>query len=215
MGQLKMGILSDFRKKIGTVVGQRWRGGLYTTRAYVGKIRNPRTEKQQLHRARFSAMGKMGSAMRKILNQGYKQLIAGKPTTPIAEFVKLNLGACEATTPDSVTIDYSAISIADGSAPEVQFGSPLFDTPLTVEVSFTPNTDDPEADATDTVFLAVYNPEDGRSIMSEGAARSAASASVTVPGSWNGVKVHVWGFVVCKDEKRVSRSTYIGSGNIS
>ena len=209
-----MGILSDFKNKIGTVVGRHWKSWKYTTSAYVREVKNPRTEAQQLQRARFAAIGALTSAFLPAIMEGFNKLARRLVLTEGNVFVKKNIGAVEATTPDSVTIDYSAITIAEGRLPEVQFGSPLFDTPLTVEVTFTPNTDDPEADAYDTVHLFVYNPEEGRGILSEGAARSAATASVQVPGSWNGVKVHVWGYVV-NDKGICSHSTYIGNGNIS
>lgn len=209
-----LGILGTFKNKVGTVVGRHWKNWKWTMAAYVRNVKNPRTEDQLLQRARFAAIGGMVSAFLPAITMGFRKLAQQLTLTEGNVFVKLNIGAVEATTPDSVTIDYSAIEISRGRLPEVQFGSALFDTPLTVEVSFTPNTDDPEADAHDTVHLLVYNPEDGRSIFSEGAARSAASTSVPVPGSWNGVKVHVWGFVV-NDKGVCSRSTYIGSGNIS
>ena len=213
MGLLRMGILSDFKNKIGTVVGRHWKSWKYTTSAYVREVKNPRTEAQQLQRARFAAIGAMSSAFLPAIMEGFNQLARRLVLTEGNVFVKRNIGAVEATSPTSVTIDYSAITVSEGRLPEVQFGSPDFDTPLTVEVSFTGNTDDPEADAADTVHIFAYNAEDGRGILSEGAARSAGSASVTVPGSWNGVKVHVWGYVV--NAKGIcSRSTYIGSGNI-
>lgn len=209
-----LGILGTFKNKVGTVVGRHWKNWKWTMAAYVRNVKNPRTEAQQFQRARFAAIGGMCSAFLPAIAIGFRKLARQLTLTEGNVFVKMNIGAVEATTPDSVTIDYSAIQVAKGRLPEVQFGSPLFDTPLTVEVSYTPHTDDPEADAADTVLLFVYNPEDGRGILSEGAARSAGSASVTVPGSWNGVKVHVWGFVT-DDKGLCSRSTYIGSGNIS
>lgn len=209
-----MGILGTFKNKVGTVVGRHWKNWKWTIAAYTRFVKNPRTEQQLLNRAKFAALGSMSQAFLPAIMIGFNKLARRLTLTEGNVFVKRNYGAVEATTPDSVTIDYSAIKVSDGRLPEVLFGSPNFDTPLTVEAAFTPNSDDPQASVEDTVYLFVYNSEDGRGVMSEGAARSTASTSVTVPGSWNGVKVHVWGFVV--DKKGLcSRSTYVGSGNIS
>ncbi len=213
MAKINWGILDGFIGKVGTVVGAFWKGKP-VMRAYRRQTRDKRSEAQLLHRARFAAIGGMTSAFLAAIRIGFHAVAQRMHITEGDYFVKTNIGAVEATTPDSVTVDYTALKVSQGRLPEVQFGSPLFDTPLTVEVSYTPNTDDPEADVSDTVLLFVYNPEDGRGILSEGAARSAASASVTVPGSWNGVKVHVWGFVT-DGAGSCSRSSYVGSGNIS
>ena len=220
MGKMKMGILSDFRNKIGTVVGQRWRAGQYTTRAYVKDVRNPRTHAQQLQRAKFSTLGKLASAFQVVCEMGFRPLLSSKPTTAIGEFVSRNKGAVHANTVDSVTIDYADLVVAAGGLVNVRFGTPQFDTPLQVDVSFTDNMGSGVHTAlTDLVYLYVYCPDAQCGILSDPVQRSEHSISANVPAYWNGMKVHVYGFTVGSDTNRkyngrVSDSTYIGTGNI-
>ena len=220
MGKMKMGILGDFRNKIGTVVGQRWRAGQYTTRAYVKDVRNPNTPKQQLQRAKFSTLGRLAAEFQVACETGFRPLLSSKPTTAVAEFVKRNSGAVHANTVDSVTIDYADLVIAHGGLTNVRFGTPQFDTPQQVDVSFADNMGSGiYTSLDDLVYLFVYCPDAKCGILSEPVQRDERSVSCDVPAYWNGMKVHVYGFTVGADHDkkytgRVSPSTYIGTGNI-
>ena len=217
---MKMGILSDFRNKIGTVVGQRWRAGQYTTRAYVKDVRNPRTTKQQLQRAKFATLGRLASEYQVASELGFRPLLSSKPTTAVAEFVKRNSGAVHANTVDSVTVDYADLIIAAGGLTNVRFGTPQFDSPGQVDVSFTENMGSGVHTAlTDLVYLFIYCPDAKCGLLSDPVQRSERSISVNTPAYWNGMKVHVYGFTVGADSDkkytgRVSDSMYIGTGNI-
>ena len=220
MGKMKMGILGDFRNKIGTVVGQRWRAGQYTTRAYVKDVRNPNTAKQQLWRARFKTLGRLAAEFQVACETGFRPLLSSKPTTAVAEFVKRNSGAVHANTVDSVTIDYADLVVAAGGLVNVRFGTPQFDTPQQVDVSFADNMGSGiYTSLDDLVYLFVYCPDAKCGILSEPVQRSERRVSCDVPAYWNGMKVHVYGFTVGADHDkkytgRVSPSTYIGTGNI-
>ncbi len=220
MGKMKMGILGDFRNKIGTVVGQRWRAGQYTTRAYVKDVRNPNTAKQQLWRARFKTLGTLGTEFQVATELGFRAILDKKPTTAIGEFVRRNKEAVHANTVDSVTIDYADLVIAHGGLTNVRFGTPQFDTPQQVDVSFADNMGSGiYTSLDDLVYLFVYCPDAQCGILSEPVQRSERSVSCDVPAYWNGMKVHVYGFTVGADHDkkytgRVSTSTYIGTGNI-
>ena len=217
---MKMGILGDFRNKIGTVVGQRWRAGQYTTRAYVKDVRNPNTPKQQLQRAKFSTLGRLAAEFQVACETGFRPLLSSKPTTAVAEFVSRNKGAVHANTVDSVTIDYADLVIAHGGLTNVRFGTPQFDTPQQVDVSFADNMGSGiYTSLDDLVYLFVYCPDAKCGILSEPVQRSERSVSCDVPAYWNGMKVHVYGFTVGADHDKkytghVSDSVYIGTGNI-
>ena len=219
MGKMRMGILGDFRNKIGTVVGQRWRAGMYTTRAYVKDVRNPKTQAQQLQRAKFATAGELGSAMLAAIDRGFANVLAKKPTTAVGLFVQLNKAAIHANSPDSVTVDYADLILAKGSLTGVIFGAPHFDTPDTVEVSFDANDGTYKAGGDDKVRIAVYCPDAKAMVVSDVAKREDHTISTTVPSSWNGMKVHVWGFVEgnTPDMNNVglmSNSVYVGTGTI-
>jgi signal transduction histidine kinase len=119
----------------------------------------------------------------------------------------------------SQAIDYSGITLCDGPLPTVGFNAPNFDTPGQVTVSFNANLDINSASADDKVFVFVYCPDAGQGILSPEVKRNDGSTKVTVPEMWNGLKVHLWGFVYSdklnrKRPNSVSTSNYLGSGNI-
>lgn len=217
MGTLRWGILGNPIGKIGTIVGQKWRGGLYTVRAYTARVGNPNTNAQMQIRRRFAAAGDVGGAMLSGLQLGFANILSKRPTTPVAQFVKVNWDAFHTDGGGSVTIDYSYLVIAQGALPRVLFGAPQFDNPLQVDVNFTANADSPHATANDKVYVLVYCPDARSAILSTGVARSTETIAVTCPAYWNGMKVHVWGFAVggSPDNKGiVSDSTYVGTGNL-
>ena len=180
----------------------------------------PNTAKQQLWRARFKTLGTLGSEFQVACELGFRAILDKKPTTAIGEFVRRNKEAVHANTVDSVTIDYADLVIAHGGLTNVRFGTPQFDTPQQVDVSFADNMGSGNyTSLDDLVYLFVYCPDAQCGILSEPVQRSERSVSCDVPAYWNGMKVHVYGFTVGADHDkkytgRVSPSTYIGTGNI-
>jgi hypothetical protein len=219
MGIPTKGILAPFKNRIGTVVGRRWRAGLWTMNSYQAEVKNPKTEAQQLLRMRFAAAGRLASAFVDCLDVSLYYFLRHHPTTQVGEFVKRNLPCITATSLDSLNIDYSGITLCDGPLPTVGFNAPNFDTPGQVTVSFNANLDINSASADDKVFVFVYCPDAGQGILSPEVKRNDGSTKVTVPEMWNGLKVHLWGFVYSdklnrKRPNSVSTSNYLGSGNI-
>jgi len=218
--------------KLGPAVGSMWKGrNVY--RAYNPFVKNPRTEKQLLVRARFKTMADLARAFAQATNFGYKRLANNLHTTTRGLFHRDNWPAVHANTPDSVTIEYADLVCAKGDLTPVRFGTPQFDTPQQIDVSFNRDvfgnaTDD------DIVILFAYCPDAKCGVMSPTtgqsvAKRSDGSVSLDVPAYWNGMKVHVWGFAITSVDEptyidayggyiypnTVSDSLYIGTGNIS
>lgn len=219
MGIPTKGILAPFKNRIGTVVGRRWRAGLWTMNSYQGEVKNPRTEAQEIQRMRFAAAGRLASAFVDCIDVSLYYFLRHHPTTQVGEFVKRNLPHVTATSLDSLNIDYSGITLCDGPLAPVAFSAPNFDTPNSVKVSYNANLEITSASADDKVFVFVYCPDAQAGILSEEVKRNDGSVTVNVPAMWNGLKVHLWGFVYSdknnhKRPNSVSTSTYIGSGNI-
>lgn len=217
--------------KLGPAVGFMWKGrNVY--RAYNPFVKNPNTEKQQLHRAIFKTIADLSNRFAVAINHGYKQKANNEHTTTRGLFLKDNMPFVHANTVDSVTIDYADLIVARGSMHCPRFGTPQFDTPQHVDVSF--NTDLLGCStADDKIAVFVYCPDAKAGILSplSGASmvkRSAGSVSVVVPAYWSGMKVYVWGFAIAGvDEptyiddyggwmypQMASDSVYIGMGNI-
>jgi hypothetical protein len=213
MAKICLGILDGFIGKVGTVVGSFWKGKA-VMRAYKKKVHDRGSKKQVEQRMRFATIGSLSSAFLDALRLGLHAEAQKRRITEADLFVKKNLQAVEFTWPDTIDVDYTLLELAAGSLGEVSFGSPQFDEPLTVAVSFGANSDLPGVSEDDQVYLFVYNPGDGRGLLSQAVRRNAGSVSITVPNAWNGETVHVWGFAV-NAAGVSSNSHYIGNGSIS
>lgn len=172
--------------------------GRVQMRSKAEKFTDANTKKQQAVRTRFLAITSLAKAFSKTA-LGLSIVAKQKKLTWRNMFTKVNYGATEATIGnDSVTADtdFTLLEVSRGDNPEVSWGSPNFDDPLTVKATFSKNTDLPGADDKDLVYLLVYNPADNRTIISDPVTRdvNGSTVSVTVPNSWNGETVHVWGF---------------------
>ena len=210
------GYLSPIRNKLGNAVGRKWRT-LDVLAVYNGRPRNPRTEAQQINRTIFGAAASLARAFSGAVKIGFKGICAGTPIPERSMFIKKNWSAFACDTPGAASVSYSDLTIAEGTLPEAQFGSPSFADPLTVECSMTDTSDIDGASPTDKVYIFVYSPEAGAGMLGDVKVRVDESIACTVPAYWNGHRVHVWGFAVGNgtDNKGViSNSRYLGTGTI-
>lgn len=162
------------------------------------KFTDANTKKQQAVRTRFLAITSLAKAFSKSA-LGLSIVAKRKKITWRNMFIKMNYGATTANNaPGAITADtdFTVVEVSRGDNPKVSFGSPNFDDPLTVKATFMPNSDLPGANEDDVVYLIVYNPADNTSIISDPVRRGSGSGTITitVPNSWNGETVHVWGF---------------------
>lgn len=225
MAILKTGYLSPFKNKLGNGVGRRWRN-LNVIAEYNGTPRNPRTTEQRKQRAVFSVLSNLSRAFKSTLGDSLGGICEGTKTFPRAKFISLNHGVATAATPDSVNVVYGDIVVARGGVPPASFGAPQFDTPQTVEVGFGTNAFKaayPNANPADLKCRLVVFCIDAELAVFGDTAGDLNTASVLVPNYWNGMKVHVYGYLryVGDDMPEyglkkgdVSDSIYIGTGNI-
>lgn len=217
MAKVNLGILDGFVGKVGTVVGSFWKGKP-VMRAYVRHSHSGESQAQALVRTRFGAIGNLSSAFLNAIRQGFGNEARAKKMTEVDIFVKENWPMVTASVPGTATVDYTGVVIAKGSLTGVTFGEPGFDNPLEVTVDITPNTEAFDADASDLVYVFLYCPDLSASILAAPVTRATASITLTVPNTWNGQRVYLWGFTVGDatfNQGKVSKSSYIGSGNIS
>ena len=208
------GYMGDQIGKLGTAVGRRWKGKMVYS-AYQGRVRNPRTESQRLVRARLALLSQTGSQLMPVIGVSLAAWARQRQTTELCGFVKLNYSGVAGSTADSVELNTEGIVLSRGGLRGVDFGTPVFDTPGTVQVSVADSwLGVYGTSASDTVMLAAYCPDAGTSTLSDGTARRGdSSVSLAVPSGWQGQKVHVWGFVTGASGK-VSNSVYVGAGNV-
>ncbi len=99
--------------------------------------------------------------------------------------------------------------------------TPDFDTESQVTVQFDAVAGVTNSGSDDKVYLFVYQPDTGQSVLSTPVKRSERSITVAVPSEWSGMRVHLYGFVVGATESKemntfcmVSPTTYVGTGDI-
>lgn len=210
---MAQGILGGFRNKVGTVIGFFWKGKA-VMRGY--KDLGPKStysEEQLIVQTRFGALGKMALVLLEAITAGFYKVAGRKKMTASNIFVKKNWEMIHSTVPGIATIDYPELILSQGDLHNVDFGTPSFDDPLEIEVTY--STVSPRDDSNDKVYLVAYTPDANESIMSEAVKRDVGRISMAVPSHWNGLKVYVWGMTQsAKDKKAYSDSTYVGSGNI-
>lgn len=223
MSKNAKGVLGQQVGKVGPVVARKFRN-LDVYSAYQPNVKNPRTSKQQLNRLRFATISRLAHGFGCAVRLGFGAAVRGTKESMRNRFTKVNIPYVEASGIDSVSIDFTALVVAQGGLCPVHFSTPLFDTPKSVLVNFDEmNANACQKTANDKVYVVVYSPDANLAVVGEGVERSAKSATVNVPSNWNGTKVHVWGFVRNDGEANTefniaagecSDSQYIGSGTI-
>lgn len=210
---MAQGILGGFRNKVGTVIGFFWKGKA-VMRGY--KDLGPKsnyTEGQLLVQTRFGALGKLAVVLLDAITLGFYKRGAQKKMTASNIFIKKNWEMTHSTVPGIATIDYPELVLSMGKLHNVDYGTPSFDNPLEIEVTYSPVS--PLDDSNDKVYMVAYSPDANEALVSEAANRDTGRINMTVPSHWNGLKVHVWGYTQsATDGKLVSDSSYIGTGNI-
>ena len=209
------------RNKVGNIVNY-IRAGQMISRAYVAKIRNPKTPEQVLARARFTELTKLAKGLAPALSIGFygtaDALVSGRNV-----FIKKNYRIISGDDPDDLSVGYDEMVVADGGGVNVEFGAADFASPLKVKVSWSnPFAAVPSANSDDKVYIVVYCPGVGYSVMKEAGTRNSGGdpVEVDIPSFMQGQKVHVYGFVVGSKnntgfENVPSKSNYIGFGIIS
>lgn len=225
MAILKTGYLSPFKNKLGNGVGRRWRN-LNIIAEYNGTPRNPRTTEQQKQRAVFRVLSSISRAFKSTLDDSLGGICEGTKTFPRAKFISLNKGVATAANPSSVNVVYGEIVVARGGVPPATFMAPQFDTPQAVEVDFGTHAFKaayPNANPADLMCrLVIFCPDANLAVFGD-TKGDLSTASVIVPQYWNGMKVHVFGYLRYLGDDMpeyglkkgdVSDSLYIGTGNI-
>ena len=215
MGKINQGILDGFNGKVGTVVGYKV-NGKKVMRAYVDKIRNPRTSLQMDNRLRFKTLAQLASAFLSATTIGLECVAKSLRHTVSNSFMRVNQAAVSATGGEA-EVDYGSLTCSLGGMPQVAFGNASFAEPQRVGVTFSPDADMSRTDAQDKVYLLVYQPDTNQGLLSAPVLRTTGTLTLRLPASWTGMTVHVYGFAVGDGRNNLglrSDSSYVGTGNV-
>lgn len=209
MGTYNKGILGAFSGKVGPVVGASWRGK-EVLRSLPKKTGRPATETQAKQRLKFSTITVFLSPLYPILSRYYGSNAGEKTRINLAMSYHMK----EAMVYNDPVYDmvYNKVQISKGDLPGVEGGAIASTVANTVDITWTDNSGQGEADTTDVLIAAIYEPTTKTTIYSLSVApRSAAAGAIIVPTVLTGLTVQVWVAFASSDEKRYATSSYLGS----
>ena len=207
MAKQNYGINDGYRGTVGTVIGYQWRGQ-WCLRSRPRHVRNPRTPRQMAARGLFSLVSQLAARMRSALRLGMRTEALKIHHTDCNHFMSLN-APCFSLSDNRLQVDYANLLVAVGPVAPVGFAAPSAGTSL-ITVPFERNPLHLCSSGDDEVYLYAYCPEAGEGVLSMPATRRSKSVRITLPERWQGMAVHLYGFVT--DYKgRASETVYIGA----
>lgn len=217
MSKIEQGILGGFSGKTGPVVG-------YIRKGYCGmriykRHNKSNTLAQQKVRLAFAKSVELQYQFYSAVRSGLEKSAKGQDVSIGNYFVEKNFFNVTVDNRLDTHVDWQGLVIAEGKLPEVSFDVIDFSRPNTVKVGFSSNMQVEGASATDQVFLYVFCEQLGMGVKSvPPAERQDGVISIEVPASFNGLKVHVYGWCVGRSVQMAdvpSNSAYLGYGIIS
>ena len=206
MSKNTQGYLGPQIGKLGPAVGFLWKGrNIY--RSHNPFVRNPKTPAQVEARAKFKLLAQTARLLSPAINLGYAYKADAERNTTRALFTRDNyhLLSYDQGQPD---IDMTLLSLADGPLTPVAFGTPsLSDLTLTVPIANSYSGIGCALDS-DRVHLLVANRTKDMAILVS-AARTDTQLQASLPDTFSGTQVELYGFVTTS----VTEPTFIPAYN--
>ncbi len=213
MGTYNKGIIGAFSGKVGPVVGASWRGK-EILRSLPKKSNRIATPEQALHRMKFTAVISFLNPIHPIIsryygnNQGEKSRINRAMSYHMKEVVQY--------ADPEYTFAYNKVQVSKGYLPGIEGGTVASSIANTLTFSWNDNSGQGEAQATDALVVAVYEPSSKQWVYSLSVAnRNTTTGSLVLPPTFNGTTVEVWVLFASVDEKKYATSTYLGNVLVS
>lgn len=212
MGTYIKGVLGGFSGKVGPVIGVRWRGK-NVMRSLPTPSNLPPTEAQEVQRIKFSRVSKFLFPLRQIIGMFFGQPTADKSRYNLATSYHLKEAV---TVVNNVgEIDYSKVLISRGDLQGVQGTTLAAAANQVLQLSWTDNSGQPMANATDQLYVVCYAPtQNWYELFTPAGERQDASITVTLPNYFVGETVQVWATFVNINAGIAATSSYLGTATI-
>lgn len=211
MAKYEVGVLGNFDGKVGTVVGASWRGIPYM-RHKGRKSKKPRSQAQLEHQAKFKSVSKFVKAVSKLLMACYRD--SPEQTGVNHAFSDIYAKALTGVYP-AYSLDYSKISVSKGVLFNADGPAAAAAGTGIVKFTWSDNTDNNLALATDKAVLVAYCPELEQAVYTlQGAARSAGTDNLNMK-NFAGKVVETWIAFMSANGQEVSSSIYTGQLTVS
>lgn len=213
MGTYNKGILGAFSGKVGPVVGATWRGK-DVMRSLPKKTNRLATAFQQQQRSKFSMTTEFLSGVQPVIKR-YFGSDTGLKTRRNQAMSYLMKEAIVFNDPN-YEWDYTKILISKGDLLGINNGAVTAGTGQNLDFTWTDNSGQGEAAATDQLVVVVYEPTSKATVYSLNAGdRSGESATLSLPNFLSGLEVQVWSTFVSTDDKLFATSLYLGAVTVS
>lgn len=209
MGTYNKGIIGAFSGKVGPVVGASWRGK-DVLRSLPRKTGRVATETQALQRLKFSTVIAFLNPLYPLLSRYYGSNAGEK--TRLNQAMSYHIKEAMVYNDPVFDFVFTKVQISKGDLLGVQAGAVTSTVANTVTFTWTDNSGQGQALATDQLIAAIYEPTTKTTIYSLAvAARSAGTGAIIVPAALVGLTVEVWAGFASVDEKKYATSSYLGS----
>lgn len=209
MGTYNKGILGAFSGKVGPVVGATWRGK-EVMRSLPKKSNRLATTFQQQQRSKFTMTTEFLGGVQPVIKR-YFGSDSGLKTRRNQAMSYLMKEAIVFNDPN-YEWDYTKILISKGDLLGINNGAVTAGTGQNLDFSWTDNSGQGEALATDKFVVVVYEPTSKATVYSLNAgSRSSGSATLSLPNFLSGLEVQVWATFVSSDDKLYATSLYLGA----
>ena len=209
MGTYNKGILGAFSGKVGPVVGATWRGK-EVMRSLPKKSNRLATTYQQQQRSKFAMTTEFLGGVQPVIKR-YVGSNAGLKTRRNQAMSYLMKEAIVFTDPN-YEWDYTKVLISKGDLLGINNGAVIAGTGQNLDFSWTDNSGQGEAMATDKLVVVVYEPTSKATVYSLNAgSRSSGSATLELPNFLSGLEVQVWATFVSSNDALYATSLYLGA----
>lgn len=209
MGTIKKGILGGFSGTVGTVVGANWRG-MDVIRSRPKSSGGKPTPLQLMQRAKFALAIKFQNSLRSMQSRLYGENAGVKSRVNLAASYLLREVVDYVN--DQAVLRMEKVIITKGLLTGFQNLAVTDAAAQTLNFTWTDNSNQMLAKATDIFCTAVYEEESGDFEIQEGPeTRMAGTASLVLPELWAGKTVHVYAFLQTMEQDVACNSLYLGT----
>lgn len=206
------GINGPYQGKVGNVVGYQWKGK-WVTRGVAKDFHDAESELQLEQRNRLGATMAFAARLRDILLLGLKKAALAAQMTEYNYFYRINK-ECLTWDGEALEVDYEHLRVSEGPLAPVAFTNVergVMNDELIIE--FEKNPEHRNCNSNDKVYVAAVCAERSEAVLTLPVYRRMRRITVWLPATWEGMEVHLYGFVQDSAD-RTSETFYIGGGTV-
>jgi len=209
MAKLTGGIFGEFRGRFGNVVGVK-RDGQYYIRSAPGRVKNPKTEKQQRNRNKFGAASSLASRLKPFIKTSFSTA-EGKSWRGACISFNMRSAIKPAGDGGGYEIDFPNLILSTGVLKQAESPVAKRNEQGNIHVKWKDNSGEGNANKQDRVLLMALHQKDLVPIsVLEGVYRQDLQAEIILPDVLKSKEMHVYLSMLSHDEAISSESLYLG-----